>query len=1306
MKINALLAILFLGVVPSLAQVTTARDELDPNASDGTGISLREAIRDAQSGDNITFAFALSSETLILTMGQLSIDKNLTIDASHLANGFTIDAGGQSRVMVVQPGRSLTLEGLTLTGGRATGPYPNGRGGAIYVDGRFGGNSGINRATLTLNSCTLLKNSAEQGGAIFSDAENGGESRVTINHSTFVSNQSDNFGGAIYHNSDRGRANLTLNDCTIVENSASGGGGIYRNGSSALPNSITLRNTILADNSADNSGPDLLVTGAGTVTPVDKNLLSSLEGHLLSEPNITLVTDLKLAPLGYYGGPTMTMHPLAGSPAVPDESNIITRLDQRGFSVNGPATIGSVQLRTPTIVSNEDELRTATSSIIQPGAVIRFSSDLNDQTITLASQSSPLSIPFATQGLFIDASNLTKGVTIDANASPNDFRRVLTINENATVALHNLTFTGGHSSGSGGAIILIGRNEERFGRLTLIDSIITNNFATFNGGGIYNTGTNGGEAKLYIYNSVISHNTSSEGGGIHNDAANGQASLSLIDSIISENSTPRDGGGIFNNGSNDGSANIIISGSTFLDNSAGSGGGGVYNDGSGNGSILGQATLSIYNATFAENTSSLGGAIHNDGTSNGDAVLHLNQATLSRNSASSGGAIYTNGTGSGNARISFLNSTLSANQASLSGGGLFSLAGSNFNGDVFLSFENSILAGNTAPEAPNRRELGNVTTTETGNNIFSGDPKLAPLGYFGGPTMTMHPLADSPAILSGDDTIRIDQRGFRLTGPATIGAVKLGPITVGTTSSDQFSIKNESVSLRSAIADAFSIPGAIIRFNSALNGDTITLQGTQLEIPSSAKGLFIEASNLPSGLTINANQQSRVLFVHLNATAALHGLTLTGGNTFGSFGENHGGAIFIDGNGPNNSVSLSLSACTISHNTALLFGGGIFSNGKTGSAILSLNSCTVSGNVASFGGGIYSDASSEGSAELSLTSCTFSDNSAQSDGGGIFCDSFASGRVALKLLSCTLSGNSALQVGGGLVACSSLQGDTSLSLRSCTISNNSATGRGGGIFHKTSLSGNVVLNLSNTIVADNIAPDGPDLSGIGDDFIANAIGVNLVTTLNDGQVINNEGTIITDAPTLAPLANYGGPTMTMLPLPDSPAIDAGSNTRHANLDQRGFFVTDGSIDIGATEAPNWFEPTAAELAGIFNTDLDGDGNSYGMEILLGTAPFTPDPGHPNNLAPQTDGKSVTFGRDQNFTFPYLIELYRSFTLEPDSFSRIYSYDTSSHTQASNAGHLDPDLSHPDLITLTDSSSAPKAFYQLRFESNANSRLSN
>ena len=53
---------------------------------------------------------------------------------------------------------------------------------------------------------------------------------------------------------------------------------------------------------------------------------------------------------------------------------------------------------------------------------------------------------------------------------------------------------------------------------------------------------------------------------------------------------------------------------------------------------------------------------------------------------------------------------------------------------------------------------------------------------------------------------------------------------------------------------------------------------------------------------------------------------------------------------------------------------------------------------------------------------------------------------------------------------------------------------------------------------------------------------------------------------LAPLGNYGGPTMTQRPLPDSPAIDFGTSVGCPSTDQRGKPRPAGlACDVGAVE---------------------------------------------------------------------------------------------------------------------------------------------
>ncbi|MEZ6071252.1 MAG: hypothetical protein R3C10_13505 [Pirellulales bacterium] len=124
--------------------VNTLVDEADGNISDGD-VSLRDAIALAPSGETINFADSLRGGTITLTLGELVIDKSLSIDGPG-ADLLTVDASGNdptpdsvltddatiaddgdgSRVFNIDDGNShsqatVTLSGLTISGGDVTG---------------------------------------------------------------------------------------------------------------------------------------------------------------------------------------------------------------------------------------------------------------------------------------------------------------------------------------------------------------------------------------------------------------------------------------------------------------------------------------------------------------------------------------------------------------------------------------------------------------------------------------------------------------------------------------------------------------------------------------------------------------------------------------------------------------------------------------------------------------------------------------------------------------------------------------------------------------------------------------------------------------------------------------------------------------------------------------------------------------------------------------------------------------------------------------------------------------------------------
>lgn len=332
----------------------------------------------------------------------------------------------------------------------------------------------------------------------------------------------------------------------------------------------------------------------------------------------------------------------------------------------------------------------------------------------------------------------------------------------------------------------------------------------------------------------------------------------------------------------------------------------------------------------------------------------------------------------------------------------------------------------------------------------------------------------------------------------------------------------------------------VINFDPSLSGSTILLTNGQIALNQS---LTIDASALSGGISIDGDTNSGIFLVASTANVVLDSLTLT--NAVGAYTGN-GGAIDNEGG------TLTLNRCTVSGNSATTpYGGGIFNSGD-----LTLNQCTVANNstVGGQGGGIYNWG---GTATATLNQSTVSGNSAiGGSGGGIYSD-FG----FLFLNQCTVCGNSAGDTGGGLCIYYA-----NLAMDQSTISGNYSVSNGGGFDGE-----GAILDITNSIIAGNDA----GTSTNADIYLYNSSeldfgGSNIVEALeNSGGTSTISGPAPIDAdPRLQPLGNYGGPTETMLPIADSPAVDGGSDsaTNLYTTDQRGFPLPSGlHVDIGAVE---------------------------------------------------------------------------------------------------------------------------------------------
>lgn len=334
-------------------------------------------------------------------------------------------------------------------------------------------------------------------------------------------------------------------------------------------------------------------------------------------------------------------------------------------------------------------------------------------------------------------------------------------------------------------------------------------------------------------------------------------------------------------------------------------------------------------------------------------------------------------------------------------------------------------------------------------------------------------------------------------------------------------------SLREAINAANASPGPdTIDFHPSVTG-TITLSGP---LPHVTGNLTITGPGAAT-LSVDANQTGNVLVVDNYATAAIGGLTLTGGSSTGVLNNNY--------------AKLTLTGVVISGNSDVNGGGGIATEGNS---TLTVVDSTVRGNHANWGGGI-----SAFHANVTTTSSTVSGNAAASSAGGI---TSASG--TLKLTNVTVSSNTVSGGPGGGVHST---GATVL-LTNVTVTGNSTSGTGGGVY-----SSGGTTKLANTIVAGNTGNSECGGAGPYTSLGHNLLGPSCSIPLAAGDLAGMN-------PMLGLLQNNGGPTKTHALLAGSPAINAGDNVGCPGTDQRGVARPQGAAcDIGAYEAISMPTPT-------------------------------------------------------------------------------------------------------------------------------------
>mgnify|MGYP001627863694 CR=1 FL=1 len=774
----------------------------------GSGVSLREAIRDAAATPDIHEVIELRKGTYRLTITGDGEDNNATGDLDipgvQVGGFFSIVAEGPPSETIIDAsalderafhttdangGSSLSIEGVTIRGsttGSMQGQAILLEGGGLFMARSVIANTNSAMGALHCQKGALFQiyettfegnTSQGPGGAIavsemasgrivqttfdgnsaLNQAPGGGmwvaeQSAVYLENCTFSGNSAEE-GAAIYFE-DVGE--VTLVHCTVADNSGPSGGAIHNRPDD--PGLLKLTNCIVTENSTPKQldgppGPNNLPLG----TYEGENLLSG---------------DAFLEDLDDYGDLTKTMPPSWASTQVIGKADdkFALGVDQ-GNRVRGlGAELGAVEieplawsqsiLRSNGVVlevTNADDsgpgslraaIETADASGHLGGHVIVFSPKLSGRTIALTS--GPLEVT-SPRGLMIVGASLKRGRDEELERLP----KPVMISGNSQYRAFDL--------GTASNVWLQ--------HLEILDGLAPDGES---GGGIHTDGFLGLHA-VRVVDCRAGYGGSAAPDGGHGGGvfvgANGllETMFCTIEDNWSGSGAPNpmdfsggrggDGAGIFVEGGMARISHTTIVGNLCRDGfDSAALGVPAGRGGSGGGLGVGSSgELHVSNSTITDNEAG-DGAFSPSGVPDSD--------------GGSGGGIFA----APNTVLDVRHCTISGNRTGLpafgstgqegDGGGIAEL------GDCDLTIANSIISGNEGRTT----EIAANIDQNLGVNLVINDAQLAPLANYGGLVSTMPPLPGSPAIDQGDFAFQkpTDQRGVERAYGAQpeIGAVE------------------------------------------------------------------------------------------------------------------------------------------------------------------------------------------------------------------------------------------------------------------------------------------------------------------------------------------------------------------------------------------------------------------------------------------------------------------------------------------------------------------------------------------------------
>ena len=660
----------------------------------------------------------------------ININKAVTIDGGGTT---TISGGGTSRVVRVSSSGAgtVTLSNLTIADGFAV----NGAG--IQIDAG---------ATVLLQSATVRDNRAYQevdlaAGLAFASTSGGGifnAGNLTIRNSVIRDNKAESIAST-------GDGNLFA---FAMGGGIADGGTLRIYDSEISGNKAIARATSTSPDESDSfayyaQGGGIYTTGAGPMIIERSSILNNT------------------------------------AETVAERTRSLTLLNSRTFSTNTNTSGGGIYIFDNTVTPQSHSITDTTirgNSAQRGGGIYVGGGTLNmtsGSVVTNTAASRELRIEVSTQIPFPynytteEMDGRGAGIYSSVNA-------LLSLNgtdiaEN-TIILQPLTIGGNADAISVGANTQ-GGGVYSEGALQIRNATIRDNVLSAR---VVTSGTSASSASAQADGAGVYH----KGGSvlIQDSTFSGNSATAFAQNGSSvSSSTPSAGAGSYGGGlyfSNAGST-LTVERSRFTGNSASATsvkpssqgtpdvgfarGGGVFSQGAG---FTVTASTFDSNSVTAAGTMTFGrgGGLYHEGTG----PLIATNATFTLNSAVEGGGIYLQHNSGIHSQI--LSSTIARNSATNNGGGIVvtTLTG-------LVEIGNTIVSINTT---------GNInanidgTFADLGLNLINhANPRLTPLGDFGGPTPTLALLPGSPALNSGSTALTIDQRGApRGDGLPDIGA--------------------------------------------------------------------------------------------------------------------------------------------------------------------------------------------------------------------------------------------------------------------------------------------------------------------------------------------------------------------------------------------------------------------------------------------------------------------------------------------------------------------------------------------------------